>query len=254
MSRLKEGYLELPSNVDSDAHKNNTNAHYIVPLVSELRLEGAQYEVALTGMIYSNTWDNVTIGSIFAKRREINGIINEFTVPVPKGRYKSISELLLLFNNSLSSFNLNETLKLEYNEIENIMVMRIYDVDYEFSFSEDLAWIFGYVPNVWYKAGKHKNVNAPDITTGLTSLYVYSDIADNRDVGNALVPLLRIVKVEGQRNSIVQKEFQHPQYVPASNIQKREIEVFITSDDGKLIPFKGGKVCLTVHYRPRPQN
>ena len=36
----------------------------------------------------------------------------------------------------------------------------------------------------------------------------------NRDVGNALAPLLRVVPLEGARNASVRKEFINLQYVP----------------------------------------
>ena len=58
-------------------------------------------------------------------------------------------------------------------------------------------------------------------------------------VGDALVPLLRIVPVEGKVGERVSKSFLRPQYLPVSRKTARE----------ESVPFEFGRVLLTLHFR-----
>ena len=62
--------------------------------------------------------------------------------------------------------------------------------------------------------------------------------------GDALVPLLRIVPVEGEVAQRVSKSFVRPQYVPLSRKQFN-----IKRDTGESVPFEFGRVLLTLHFR-----
>ena len=86
-------------------------------------------------------------------------------------------------------------------------------------------------------------------------LYVYCDIIQSQYVGDALVPLLRIVPVEGKDGQRISKSFVCPQYVPVSRKQFESIEVNIKRDTGETVPFEFGRVLLTLHFRQsRPVN
>ena len=62
--------------------------------------------------------------------------------------------------------------------------------------------------------------------------------------GDAPVPLLRIVPVEGEVAQRVSKSFVRPQYVPLSRKQFN-----IKRDTGESVPFEFGRVLLTLHFR-----
>jgi len=78
---------------------------------------------------------------------------------------------------------------------------------------------------------------------------LYCDIIQPQYVGDALVPLLWIVTVEGKDGQQVNKSFLHPQYVPVSRKQFQTIEVNIKRDIGETVPFEFGRVLLTLHFR-----
>ena len=62
--------------------------------------------------------------------------------------------------------------------------------------------------------------------------------------GDAPVPLLRIVPVEGEVAQRVSKSFVRPQHVPLSRKQFN-----IKRDTGESVPFEFGRVLLTLHFR-----
>ena len=53
-----------------------------------------------------------------------------------------------------------------------------------------------------------------DVTRGINSLYVYCPLVEVRMVGDAQVPLLRIVPVEGRNPEMVTRVFDSVQYCP----------------------------------------
>ena len=96
---------------------------------------------------------------------------------------------------------------------------------------------------------------AVDLEHSFHDLYVYYDIIQSQYVGDALVPLLRIVPVEGNDGERISKSFIRPQYVPVSRKQFETIEVNIKRDTGETVPFEFGRVLLTLHFRQsRPVN
>ena len=66
---------------------------------------------------------------------------------------------------------------------------------------------------------------AVDLEHGFHDLYVYCDIIQSQYVGDAVVPPLRIVPVEGNDGERTSKPFIRPQYVPVSRKQFETIEV-----------------------------
>ncbi len=53
-----------------------------------------------------------------------------------------------------------------------------------------------------------------DMAQGFYSLYVYTDVVEPRVVGDTVVPLLRVVPIEGKHGDVVSKSFDNVQYVP----------------------------------------
>ena len=96
---------------------------------------------------------------------------------------------------------------------------------------------------------------AVDLEHGFHDLYVYCDIVQSQYVGDALVPLIRIVPVEGKDGERISKSFIRQQYLPVSRKQFETIEVNIKRDTGEFVPFEFGRVLLTLHFRQsRPVN
>ena len=93
-------------------------------------------------------------------------------------------------------------------------------------FFSEIGQMLGFSPNkVISRASTAERV--VDLQRGFHDLYVYCDIIQSQYVGDALVPLLRIVPVEGKDGERISKSFIRPQYVPVSRKQFETIEVNI---------------------------
>ena len=55
-----------------------------------------------------------------------------------------------------------------------------------------------------------------DLEHGFHDLYIYCNIIQPQYVGDTLLPLLRIIPVEGKDGERISKSFVRPQYVPVS--------------------------------------
>jgi hypothetical protein len=77
-----------------------------------------------------------------------------------------------------------------------------------------------------------------DVTRGVNSLYVYYPLVEPRMVGDAQVPLLRIVPVAGRDVEMMTSAFDHIQYCPLVLRRFQTVEIDIRDDTGVKIPFR----------------
>ena len=88
-----------------------------------------------------------------------------------------------------------------------------------------------------------------DLHAGFYALYVYCSLVENQIVGNALVPLLRMVHIEGQHGETTDQIFQNPHYVPLVTREFDCIEINIKDDTNQFVPFEYGKIVVKLHFR-----
>ena len=74
---------------------------------------------------------------------------------------------------------------------------------------------------------------------------------ESRVVGHSVVPLLRIVPIEGKHGDVVSKSFDNVQYIPVLHKEFTTIEIDIRDDAGCRVPFEPGRVTVTLHFRRR---
>ena len=117
------------------------------------------------------------------------------------------------------------------------------------SFDDDLSDILGFERGIALTALESWSVHKPDVHRGMSSMFVYSDVVKERLVGDALVPLLRVVPATGARNDVVHTEFNVVHYLPVNNIATDIIRVRICRDNGETINFTGGKVNINLHFK-----
>ena len=87
-----------------------------------------------------------------------------------------------------------------------------------------------------FPQGDHVADWVADVTRGLSSLCVYCPLAEPRMVGDAQVPLLRIVPVEGRDAEMVTRVFDPVQYCPLLLRRVQTVEIDIRGDTGVKIP------------------
>ena len=114
---------------------------------------------------------------------------------------------------------------------------------------ENIAYILGFQSASQVISKISTGEREADLEYGFHDLYIYCDIAQAQYVGDMLVPLLRIVPVEGVDGQRVNKSFLRPQYIPVDRKAFETIEVNIRRDTGESVPFESGKVLLTLHFR-----
>jgi hypothetical protein len=77
-------------------------------------------------------------------------------------------------------------------------------------------------------------------------MYVYCPL-----VGDAQVPFLRIVPVEGRHGEMITRVFDPMQYCHLLQRRFQTVEIDIRDDTGSLVPFERGRVVVTLHCRKR---
>ena len=80
-------------------------------------------------------------------------------------------------------------------------------------------------------------------------MYIYCNIVENQIVGDSLVPLLRIVNVQGRRWEVIDRIYDSPHYC---NLQQKDItsiEINIRNDIGELVSFEFGHVVVKLHFK-----
>jgi hypothetical protein len=73
-------------------------------------------------------------------------------------------------------------------------------------------------------------------------------------VGDASVSLLRIVPVRGRDGEWVTETYDRVQYYPLLRKAFSTVEIDIRDDTGRHVPFREGKVTVTLHLRPRRED
>ena len=84
-----------------------------------------------------------------------------------------------------------------------------------------------------------------------TALYVYTGIVEPRVVGDSVVPLMRIVSIEGKHGDLVSNGFDNVQYVSVLHKEFTTIEIDIRDDTGHSVPFERSRTTVTFHFRRR---
>jgi hypothetical protein len=93
-----------------------------------------------------------------------------------------------------------------------------------------------------------------DVTRGVNYMYVYCPLVEPRMVGDAQVPLLRIVLGEGRDAEMVTRVFDPVQYCPLVLKRFQTVEIDIRDATGVKIPFERGRVVVTLHCRKRKES
>ena len=102
-----------------------------------------------------------------------------------------------------------------------------------------------------FPQGEHVADWVVDVTRGLHSLYVYCPLVEPRMVGDAQVPLLKIVPVEERDAEMVTRVFDPVQYCPLVLRRFQTVEIGIRDDTGVKMSIERGRVVVTLHCRKR---
>lgn len=255
MEEREDFTMFLPSNSSMSVYPENTTAHFQTHLPREINLPG-KWECALREILAPNTWANVVEEEhrvVFNSRKLSTPERPHYSVrKLPTGYYRTPSDLCA----KLMQLVEHRDFRLVYDEVTrkvatfcppNAVVRLRGSVCTMLGFNTDGSEYW--VSDTPHTYGEYH----ADVSNGVDSLYVYSDLVEPRIVGDSNVPLLHVVPVAPQRGgvekSLAHREYPVPVYVPVVKKSFHSVEIDIRGSTGKRIPFVGGRTTVLIHFR-----
>lgn len=257
--------VTLPSNASANIFASNTQSCYRTQLAQPLHLDG-KWEVALTEIHIPCTWLNVTGSNNIIECTIDNSVKDKLTcgegsvVIIPPGYYGTPQALIKVINNS-TIFTADDRVMFEYDvELKKVIVNSSspYSAIRFPTSSPGLGTMLGFDnigrwlphnPCTSVIPGKSVASYQPDMSGGMTSIYIYTDIVEHQHVGDIMAPLLRIIPLDREAAPTVYKVFDVPYYLPVSRNRIDTIEIDLRSDFGEQILFELGKVVAKLHFK-----
>lgn len=267
-------YITLPSNVSSfEYYPNNTAANYVTQLARPLELDDS-WEVAVTEVSYTVSWYNVRGDYEYFIINENNEKISD-TFFLNAGYYPYIETIIENMNKELKYLESNyinppklivdrrsRRISIEFGRItspyESLLFLKLPD---------ELFAQLGFVQKTWQKiaivivpinneSDDHNTVRGEipyDLTGGIHSILLYSDVVQPSLVGDSYTQLLRVIKIPNDVDYGDQAviSYAHPYYLPLMNTRLSTIEIDLKDDTGHQFPFEYGRTIVTMHFRKK---
>lgn len=234
-------YVTLPSNACKDIYPYNTAGSYKVKLAHPILLK-YNYEVGLAEIQFTKSW--YTLNSKCSELWLDQGS-GYRKYCLDQGFYNDIQTVI---DNMFVHIKLTD-ISMEYHKISKCVKVYLRN-GMKLKLSQGLADILGLpamVDITQTTIGEH----AADVRRGMTALYLYSNIGEPQFVGDALVPLLKIVDYGGSKSDVMTKRYNMPHYIPVRKRELDKIEINICDDTGEIVSFTSGKVICKLHFRLR---
>ena len=238
-------YLTLPSNSSLSVYPNNTLGEYttVLPMDVDLR----DHELGLVEMVYPNSFFTVTKNDWI---KCVPDSEDPFEIRFEDASFLGRADLANHMEDLFKKFG-------PPRHIVNVTTSRDKKIEIISTFagsieaSKELAGMLGlkYPRFLMGVDTPFSGEYEIDLSRGLTSFFIYTNIVHPRIVGDTQSPLLRIVPISGHRGQIISETFDNVQYVPINRANVREINILIRDQGGKVVPFKRGSLSLTLHAR-----
>lgn len=260
-------FLTLPSNASLNHFPENTLAHYHNKLPEALDLTKPDWEVGLVEMTCPNDWPNISreeVHEAYVNVRFIKGAKEKVTLPA--GYYPTprvlVDQLNSMIQAQVENPRLRNSVGFEFNDIQQKASLKL-KPGVKVSLGGKISRMLGFAPGD--KPNKRKNKNGdekanseeeekipadryPDIHDGIHNIFVYSNVVRARQVGDRMVPLLRILptsKNDGYHS------LDNVHYVPTCRRVLDSVEIDIRTPNGQSFPFEVGQVIVTLHFRQK---
>ena len=255
---MAEGFfLTLPSNSSMLQYPENCNSHFITYLPETYDLtNNDEYEVGLCELIVPNTITNILKGTArlqFKKSKNEKVCILE----LKEGLYDTPVTLIDKLNEMIHSvYPNNERNKIKKVEFTyciptKIAKLKLYNTTATMELSPTLQRILQMPPG---EITSDVESSGPvDIHEEGNSLYVYSDLAVSRQIGDMQAPLLRVIPLSYSGN-FTHRIYIKPHYIPLSRKVFNTVEIDIRTDKGKVPSFmqkSSQRTVVTLHVRAR---
>ena len=240
-----------------DFFPDNTLTRYTTKLPSDINLSG-EWEVGLVEIQYPVSWYNIEEGNskfavieVYPKEAESSDGAkqkNLWKSQLTPGYYPGPGKLVKDLNEIMKKETQTKNIKFSYNETNGKVSVELAE-NFIFSMDDGLRHYLGFDENNVIESKEAPNV--VDINQGFYSLYVYTDILEQRIIGDTTAPLLRVVPVKGHQGDLITKTYENIQYFPVQKKTFSTIEINIRTDMGTPVKFQRGKVYVTLHFRKK---
>jgi hypothetical protein len=261
-------YVLLPSNSSFDYYPENTVAHYKTRLAQDYALSG-DWEVALTEIQYTRNWVSFEENEAefvliklhddgIPKWVEIKSAFESLKKSLPAGYYANKGEIIQAILD-MTEMEVKNEMSIGWDSKSNIVTLNMSE-NVIFHPNAYLEQLLGFpldlkktcsVQELCFRNGIFRSTNKEVLNNRLTALYVYCDIVKPRPVGDSMANLLRCVPVTGEHGKVVYRSFHNLQYVDLDRYHFNEIEIDIRDDTGRRVPFEGGRLVVTLHFRKK---
>ena len=224
-------YLVLENDSSREYYPANSLTRFTTRLPRQHDLHG-EWEVGLVEIRYPHNWYNVPAGT------EVKCGTRTFSVP--EGYYQRPGLLLSM----IERIARDQTFDLDYNPVER----KIQIDNGRIWFDRHLQRLFG-LPSPRLSSKKQPVQRGVVDMDPLHCLFVYCDLVEPRVIGDKMAPLLRDVAVSGEDGDVTGRTFKNPHYVPLSRKSFDTVTIDIRNDIGESIPFEGGHLKVTLHFK-----
>ena len=83
------------------------------------------------------------------------------------------------------------------------------------------------------------------------TIYIYSDVVASQVVGDVRANLLRVIAPKGSHGDVISENFVHVFYNDVRVKSFNTVEILLRGDTGRSIPFSGGVVEVTLHFKKK---
>ena len=249
-------HVTLPSDGSSDTYPGNTTSRFTTKLPERIELDG-EYEVGLSEFIYPHTWFNFdnSRGQYWIGVKNNRNEMLKFSLK--RGYYVDGIAFAIDLNRQvtralLELHHISAMVRFTFNPSSLKMSITGNAGRGWFVVSHELMKFLGF-PDGWPANPKpHMTAkNLLDLNRGKNLMYIYCDAADYSIVGDVETPLLRVCNPSGKDGEYIRTIYTHPQYVPLARNSFETIEINITDELGRHIPFVHGKAMVTLHFRSK---
>jgi hypothetical protein len=248
-------HVTLPSDSSKDTYPGNTTSRFTVKLPDRIDLDG-DYEVGLSEFIYPHNWFNFnnsderywlgmkSDGEVIKKYYFNSGYYHDgtaFATDLNRQMARALYELMASSMRIRFTFN-PMTLKMTIeNPTRNWVTI-----------SDEFMKFLGF-PNGWPTPPRTSMTATKmlDMNRGRNLMFIYCDAASHSIVGDVETPLLRVCNITGKDGEVIRTIFTHPHYIPLARHDFETIEINISDELGRPIPFMHGKSMITLHFKPR---
>ena len=230
-----------------EVYPNNTLTNYVTRLPNRIELEG-QWEVGLVEIQYPHTWYNVPEAEEHRSFKVVEGdgdSREEYPFVIPSGYYSITALLTHITSKANQVLNLTRHSRLITGLEKVTGLVWIHCIECSLHIPPFMKRVLG--KNLVFPSGKNDGDHVFDIDP-IHSMYVYCDIVEPRMVVDSMVPLLRVVPVEGANRNMVTCIYENVHYIALQRKSFDTVEIDIKDSTGQSMPFERGTLNVTLHF------